>query len=171
MSTDTVVTEPIAVEVETNEQKAKTITRRYVLWSMGGGLIPVVGLDIAAIIAAQLKMICEISKVYGVEFKENRAKSILTTLIGGLGFVPLGTGICFSLLKLIPVVGQLAATVSIPIAAGAVSYATGRIFVMHFESGGTLLDFDAQKMKNAYRKMFEAAKEELTKEKAPKAAK
>lgn len=165
MSTETAVETPV-VEVETNEQKAHKLTRRYVLWSMGGGLIPVVGLDLVAIIAAQLKMLAEMSKIYGVEFKENRAKSIVTTLIGSVGIVPIGTGVLFSVMKIIPVVGQLAATVALPISAGAITYATGKVFTAHFESGGTLLDFNPAKMKEAYRRMFEEGKAVLTKEKA-----
>jgi uncharacterized protein (DUF697 family) len=149
-------------EVETNEAKAMKITKRYALWSMGGGLIPVVGLDIIAIIAAQLKMLCEMSKLYGVEFKENRAKSIVTSLIGSLGIVPIGTGILFSLIKIIPLVGPLAATVALPVSAGAITYATGKIFVTHFESGGTFLNFNPGKMKEAYRRMFEEGKAVMT---------
>jgi uncharacterized protein (DUF697 family) len=160
MSTETITPEVATpAVVETNEQKSDKVTRRYVLWSMGGGLIPIVGLDIAAIIAAQLKMISELSKVYGVEFKENRAKSIVTTLIGGLGIVPVGTGVLFSAMKLIPLVGPLAATVALPVSAGAITYATGKIFTAHFASGGTLLDFNPEKMKAAYKKMFEEGKQ------------
>ena len=156
-----VTSEPV---VETNEQKALKLTRHYCLWSMGGGMIPVVGLDLAAIIAAQIKMIHEISKVYQVEFKESRAKSIVVTLIGSLGFVPLGTGICFSAMKLVPFLGSLAATFALPVSAGAVTYATGKVFILHFESGGTFLNFNAEQMKEAYRKMFEEGKKSVAKE-------
>jgi len=159
-----------APAAETNEQKALKLTRHYVLWSMGGGLIPIVGIDIIAIIGVQIKMLHEMSKIYGVEFKENRARSIITTLIGGIGIVPLGTGIVFSVLKLIPVVGALAATVALPASAGAVTYATGKIFTAHFESGGTLLNFNAASMKAAYRKMFEEGKTVVAKETPPATA-
>lgn len=162
MSTEPIAVAEVAPEaapvVETNEQKALKLTRRYALWSMGGGMIPVVGLDLVAIVAAQIKMLNEMSKIYGVEFKENRAKSIVLTLIGSLGIVPVGTGIVFSLVKVLPFVGPLAATVAIPISAGAITYATGKIFIAHFESGGTFLNFNPEKMKAAYKKMFEEAK-------------
>ncbi len=164
MSTETAPQELAISPVETKEQQALKLTRRYSLWSMGGGLIPIVGVDIAAVMAAQIKMVREMAKIYGVEFKESRAKSIVTSLIGSLGIVPLGAGICFSALKLIPVVGTLAATVALPVSAGAVTYATGKIFILHFESGGTFLDFNAEKMKKAYRAMFEEGKAVLAKE-------
>ncbi len=158
MSTETNTVEAVMLEVETNEKKALKLTRRYALWSMGAGMIPVIGLDIVAVVAAQIKMLSEMSKVYGVEFKENRAKSIVTSLIASLGIVPLGTGILFSAIKIIPVVGHLAATIALPISAGAITYATGKVFISHFESGGTFLNFNPEKMKDAYRKMFEEGK-------------
>jgi uncharacterized protein (DUF697 family) len=164
------VTEAIP-EIETNQQKALKITKRYALWSMGGGLIPIVGLDIAAILGAQIKMLYEMSKVYNIEFKENRAKSIVGSLISSLGIVPIGTGILFSAMKILPVVGELAATVALPVSAGAMTYATGKVFISHFESGGTFLDFNPEKMKAAYKKMFEEGKAVMTKEVEKKAGK
>ncbi len=164
MSTETVTAEiPVASEipaapVQTKEEQAQRLTRNYALWSMGGGLIPVIGLDIATILGVQIKMLHSMSKIYGVEFKENRAKSIITSLIGSLGIVPVGTGILFSVIKIIPVVGQLAATVALPISAGAITYATGKVFISHFESGGNFLDLNPSKMKEAYRKMFDEGK-------------
>ena len=164
MSTETVTVEAAAPPVETNEQKALKLTRRYSLWSMGGGLIPIAGLDLVAIVAAQIKMVHDMSEIYGVEFKENRAKSIVTSLIGSLGIVPLGTGVFFSALKFVPFVGALAATISLPIIAGGITYATGKVFILHFESGGTFLDFNADKMKRAYRVMFDEGKAAMAKD-------
>jgi uncharacterized protein (DUF697 family) len=164
MSTEPIAADAAVIETETNEQKSLKLTRHYALWSMGGGLIPLAGLDLAAVIAAQIKMLHEMSKLYGVEFKENRAKSIVYSLIGSLGIVPIGTGIAFSLLKFVPIVGFLASTVALPISAGAITYATGKVFTAHFESGGTLLDFNAAKMKAAYRAMFDEGKTVLAKE-------
>lgn len=146
-------------ETLTKEQKALKLTKRYSFWAAGGGLVPVIGLDIIAIIGVQVKLLKEIAKVYEVDFKEQRAKSVVSALISGLGIVPIGTGILFSAVKILPFVGPLAATVALPTAAGAVTYATGKVFIMHFESGGTLLDFNPEKVKAAYKKFFDEGKE------------
>lgn len=158
------LTEATPVEGESREARALRLTGRYALWSMGGGLIPVVGLDVAAILGVQVKMLHAMSGVYGVEFRENRAKSIVVSLIGSLGIIPIGTGILFSIIKLVPVVGSLAATIALPTSAGAITWATGKLFIIHFESGGTFLDFDPEKMKQAYRRMFEEGKAVLNTE-------
>ena len=152
---------PVAEETLSKEQQALKLTKRYSLWAAGGGLIPIIGLDIVAIIAAQVKLVRELTKVYGVDFKEERAKTIVTSLISGLGIVPIGTGILFSVVKILPLVGPLAATVALPTAAGAVTYATGKIFIKHFEKGGSLLDFKAEKVKAAYKTLFEEGKEKV----------
>jgi hypothetical protein len=48
--------------------------------------------------------------------------------------------------------------VSVPIFAGAFTHALGRIFLMHFEAGGTILDFDPHTMHAYFRQEYEKAK-------------
>jgi uncharacterized protein (DUF697 family) len=62
-----------------------------------------------------------------------------------------------SLIKSVPVVGQLAGVLLMPGFAAAVTWAMGRIFVQHFETGGTLLDIDAAKMREHFKQEFDAA--------------
>ena len=77
-------------------EQANKITRNFVLWSAGGGLIPMPLADIAAIYAAQVTMIAKLSKVYDIPFSEHKFKNTLLPLFGSLGVVPLGTGLtCF----------------------------------------------------------------------------
>ena len=45
-----------------------------------------------------------------------------------------------------------------PVMAGAITYATGKIFTSHFEAGGTLLDFNPDTMKEYYKELFEKGK-------------
>ena len=42
-----------------------------------------------------------------------------------------------------------------PIFTGATTYAIGKSFMMHFESGGTFLDFDPAKVRAYFRQEFE----------------
>ena len=41
---------------------------------------------------------------------------------------------------------------AVAISGASVTYATGEVFVQHFESGGTLLDFDVEKAKSQFKK-------------------
>jgi uncharacterized protein (DUF697 family) len=151
----------IAVEelegLSTLEQSEKII-RRFVLWSAGGGLIPMPLVDLSAIYAAQVTMITQLSKVYDISFAEHKFKNVLLPLFGALGVTPVATGLLASAIKFIPGVGHAVSSLSMPVMAGAITYATGKVFTAHFEAGGTLLDFDPEVMKEHYKKLFEEGK-------------
>ena len=147
-----------------------TIIRNHVIWSMGAGLIPVLIADIFAVSALQLDMIRQMSKVYDVDFSETQGKAIVTSLTSTtLARVTAG-----SLVKMIPVVGSIIGGVTVSVVAGASTYALGQVFKRHFESGGTILDFDPARLKKLYKEQFEKGKkvaEQLRKdEKARKEA-
>lgn len=148
-------TQEAAMEELTREEQATKLTKRFVLWSMGGSLVPVALLDLAAVVAIQVKMLRDMSEIYDVPFTESRGKSIATSLIGSLGLVPSGTILLSSLVKVIPGIGSMVSALSLPAMVGAITYATGRVFILHFESGGSLLDFDSEKMKAYFKNSFE----------------
>ena len=60
-----------------------------------------------------------------------------------------------SALKAIPVVNILAAGFVMPVLSAGATYAIGKAFIQHFESGGTLLDFNPPD----YREFVKAQKE------------
>ena len=54
--------------------------------------------------------------------------------------------------------------------AGASTYALGEVFKKHFESGGTILDFDPERLKKYYEQKFEKGKtvaQDIAKEETP----
>jgi uncharacterized protein (DUF697 family) len=94
--------------------------------------------------------------VYGLKFSENRAKSLIASLAGSVGTTAFVGGPIASIIKVFPVVGSLSGMLTLPVIAGASTYAVGRVFITHFESGGTFLDFDAEVMKNHFIKEFKS---------------
>jgi ELWxxDGT repeat protein len=56
------------------------------------------------------------------------------------------------------VVGTYVGFVALPSTYAAVTYAIGRVFVTHFEAGGTFLDFDPNKTREYFKAEFEKAK-------------
>jgi uncharacterized protein (DUF697 family) len=137
------------------EQSARKIVKNYMWWSMGAGLIPVPFVDLVAVSGVQLKMLAELSKIYGVEFQESRGKAVVASLIGYVVPSTLSFGSVGSLLKAIPLVGSLVGAPSMALFCGASSYALGKVFVQHFESGGTFLSFDPAKVKDHFQHEFE----------------
>ena len=134
--------------------EADNIIRNHVIWSMGAGLIPVLVADIFAVSALQLDMIRQICKVYDVDFQETQGKAIVTSLTSST-LARVGAG---SVIKLIPGVGSLLGGATVSVFAGASTYALGEVFKKHFESGGTILDFDPSRLRKYYMEGFEKGK-------------
>ncbi len=147
---------------------ADTIIQNHVIWSMGAGLVPILMADILAVSALQIDMIRQLCRVYDVDFSETQGKAIVTSLTSST----LARAGARSLVKLIPGIGSVIGGVTVSAFAGASTYALGEVFKRHFESGGTILDFDMGRLKNLYKEKFEKGKkvaEELRKkrEEAP----
>ena len=132
-----------------NKEAREKVVNDYVIWSVGAGFIPFPVLDIAALITVQLKMLNDLSKIYKIKFSDKIGQPIAGALLGFVVPKAAGMGIG-SVLKMVPVVGTVLGAVTFPALAGASTYALGRVFIQHYESGGTLLDFDPEKMKAAY---------------------
>jgi len=148
-----------ALDSQARLEQAQAITRSNVLWALGAGVVPFPIIDVLAVMAVHVKMLREFSKLYDVKFTEGVAKKLVATLVSSIGVVGVGTAIGGSLAKLIPGIGTTLSLISVPVIAGAVTHAMGQVFVMHFEAGGTLLDFDPQVMRDYFKKEFEQAKE------------
>ena len=135
--------------------RANSTIKNHVIASMTLGMVPLPVFDLVTLMGVQLKMVHSLCKHYDVEYKKNIGKS----LIGGLvvGVLPVSATLTLSsMLKLIPGFGSLASGTVVAILGGALTYGVGKVFVQHFESGGTLLDFSVAK----YRKRFEKAVDE-----------
>lgn len=155
-------------EKSSRSKHADTIIRNHVIWSMGAGLIPVLVADIFAVSALQLDMIRQLCRVYDVDFSETQGKAIVTSLTSST-LARIGAG---SLVKIIPGVGSLLGGVTVSIFAGASTYALGEVFKKHFESGGTILDFDPARLRKMYKEKFEKGKkyaQEIKKDQETKA--
>jgi predicted flap endonuclease-1-like 5' DNA nuclease len=149
--------------MSSREQQAKQIVKNSELWAMGVGVIPVPVVDLVGLTAVQVNMVSQLSRCYGVPLTDNGAKTAIAAILGG--FIPtrIAWGGARSLLKAVPVVGPLAAALMMPSFAVASTRIVGRLFVRHFESGGTLLDFDPGVFRQKLRR-------ELEKEEPPEAA-
>jgi len=137
---------------------ARRTVNRYALYTGGAGLIPIPVIDIMSISALQLKMIKDLGDIYGVKFRENVVKASVGVLLGGVASMALVKGTT-GFLKSIPLVGGIIGGASVSLYSSAMTIALGKVFIKHFESGGTFLTFNAEKYKDFYKKEFGSAKE------------
>ena len=147
--------------VDSREEEAKSLVNNHVLGAMGIGLIPIPIADLIALSALQMKMLSSLSNHYDQSFRKDLGKSVISSLLGGV--LPIAiTPILLSFVKMIPIIGQTAGAVTMPVTNGAITYAIGSVFIQHFELGGTLLDFDAEKVREQVKEEFEKGKEVAT---------
>jgi uncharacterized protein (DUF697 family) len=144
-------------------EAASGIVKKHALFALGGGLIPAPAIDLVAITGVQVLMLRALAKEYDVPFSKNRGKTLVSSLLGGYLPTRLGVGGLGSLVKAIPVVGTYLGVATVGAFATASTYAVGKVFIQHFESGGTFLDFDP----DAVREHFQA---EMDKDKEAAAA-
>jgi uncharacterized protein (DUF697 family) len=140
--------------VSEHEQLATKTVKRYMLWAAGAALIPIPFVDIIALVGTQLKMIRELSVIYGIPFEKSGVQAVVGSLLGYILPESLSEGLFGSLLKNVPVVGTLVGIPSFAVFSGAYAWALGRVFIMHFESGGTILNFDPEAVKEYFRAQF-----------------
>src|SRR5579863_2929802 len=153
-STASVDTSSTSAPTEPRDEVASRLVDRFSIWSGVAGLVPVPVVDLVAVGGLQLQMLRRLSQIYDVPFSENRGKALIAALAGAL--VPTTSGIgAFSMLKAVPFFGTIVGGFVTPVLAAGATYAIGKAFVQHFESGGTLLDFNPPD----YREFVKAQKE------------
>jgi len=144
---------------EVSQEDMDRLIRHHVWASIGVGLIPIPLVDMAGLTAIQINLVRKIAKAYQIPFLRDKVKNILGALIGSgipsAAGVPLGVSIA----KTVPVVGWTVGAVTMPVLAGASTYAVGKVFVQHFSSGGTFLTFDPDNVRDYFAEMLKQGKE------------
>jgi len=135
-------------ELEKAPLTAAKIVDGSMILAAGAGAIPLPVWDAAAIVAVQVKMIADLAGFYGVPFQKNLGKTAVFALLGGLAPGMLARSSAGLFLKLLPGIGSLVGAIAQPAFAAAVTYGVGKVFISHFESGGTLLTFSAKDFKD-----------------------
>src|SRR5580658_2877220 len=147
-----------AATPEPRHETAANLVDRFALWSGVAGLIPLPFIDVLAVGGLQLEMLRRVSQLYDVQFSENRGKALIASLAGTMIPVTSGMGAA-SALKSVPLLGMVASAFVMPVLSAGATYAIGKAFIQHFESGGTLLDFnppDYREFVKAHKEMWDS---------------
>ncbi|NOQ14224.1 MAG: DUF697 domain-containing protein [Methyloprofundus sp.] len=145
-------------DIDLRSSQASNIINKHVITVMGASLIPIPLFDLVVLSSMQIKMLYKLAKLYDVPFSRNLGKSSIVSLLGGI--MPTSAAMTLSsLAKAVPGLGTATGVITISILGGATTYAIGSVFMQHFESGGTLLDFDPKKMREYFSNKLEEGKE------------
>jgi uncharacterized protein (DUF697 family) len=138
------------------EQISKLI-RHHIYGAMAVGLVPIPMVDFLGVTGIQLNMVRKMAAYYDIPFSKEMTKNLIISLIGGA--IPASAAFpVASSVKFIPIIGQSLGAVSMPVIAGASTYAVGKVFYRHFASGGTFLTFNPEKARTYYEEMFQQGK-------------
>jgi uncharacterized protein (DUF697 family) len=123
---------------------ARKIVERHRTFAAVGGLLPLPIITVAGITAINLRMVKQLSDLYGVPFQRDRSRAIIVGLIGGA--VPTGLGVTTASTLAFAIPGPALVGLAVSaIAAGAMTRGIGLVFVEHFENGAMPLDVTAAK--------------------------
>jgi uncharacterized protein (DUF697 family) len=173
--TTTATAEAEPIQVLSSEERlaaSQKIVKRNTYIAAGVAAVPVLppGVDLAALGGVQVLMIKQLSDLYRVPFKENVARNVVAALVGTLSSRVLAAGVVGSMLKVLPGFGAvIGGLLALPAVSGAVTYALGKVFVKHFEEGGTLLDLDVNKVRDFFASQYQVGRK-VAAEPAPAAA-
>jgi uncharacterized protein (DUF697 family) len=149
---------------DSKEVLAGNIIRKYVYWAMGAGVVPLPLVDVAGVATAQIFLVRDLSGLYGVTFSEHLTKNVIGLLMGSLGNRVLAQIAVGTLFKTLPFGGAvIGSLLAMPTLAAACTYALGKVFVRHFEAGGTLMNVNIAHGKEYFEKQFKKGKERFTK--------
>lgn len=145
---------------ESRDELATQLVDRYSLYSGAAGLIPIPVVDVFAVGGLQVVMLRRLSEIYNVPFSENRGKALIASIAGSI--LPASTATtsamtAASLSKGLPGVGTVVGALTMPVFSACATYVIGKVFIQHFASGGTLLDFNPPD----YREFIKAQKEKF----------
>lgn len=135
-------------------QQAMRLIWRHVAIASAVGFVPIPLFDLAALTGVQLIMISLLGDLYHVRFTESAGRKAVISLISACLPVSSLRFTAFSLLRVIPLVGPSISALTVPIMAGATTYAVGKVFNLHFATGGTFLSFDPNRYKEQFEREF-----------------
>ncbi len=144
---------PAQEENDETFRSAMSTVHTYSALSAATGLIPLPFVDMAGFMAMQLLMLKKLCELYNIPFDSQRSKSAIAILLSGINSAYLAA----SSSKLIPFIGAFTIA-AMPAVNGALSYAVGRVFIQHFASGGTFLDFEPNKVRGYFEEQYRTGK-------------
>ena len=149
---------PVTLDSTAVAEALKTV-ERYSKIAAGVGLLPTFVLNFAAVLAVQITMVSKIAKIFHVSNDKERIRRSILTLLGSVLTSSVGHGIGLAAASIPAVLaGTVLSFVLAPALAYSLTSALGRVFVMHFQSGGTLLTFDPGLVRAHFLKAFKDVK-------------
>jgi len=128
--------------VQAKSDEASDLIKKHALMASGASLIPIIGVDTAAMTAVQFRMLERLCEVYNVPFESHQARAIVTSFISSVAS-RMTSFVVHKYFHTFSSFGALADNLTNAAVSGFFTAASGEIYKLHFESGESLetLDF------------------------------
>lgn len=112
---------------------ARKIVDRHKAYAVMGGLAPVPIVNVAVLTAIIMRMVKQLSELYGVPYQQDRTRSAIIGLMAGAAPTGFGAMAASTVAFVVPGPGFVGLAVS-AVTAGALTQGIGLVFVEHFET-------------------------------------
>jgi uncharacterized protein (DUF697 family) len=135
--------ESVASEPVNPVTESMKIVSRHSKVAAVAGLIPGGPLNFVALLGVQIPMIWKIADKFDQKVTREQVRGVVVSLFTAVipGAIGQGAGMAIASIPAV-IAGTVVYFVATPVLAYAMTRAVGNVFIMHFESGGTLLTFD-----------------------------
>jgi uncharacterized protein (DUF697 family) len=163
MATDAATNDSVGVDSEFLKLEERLaagdgVIRNHSIGAAAVGLIPIPAVDFVGLTALQLNLLRLLAQIYEVPFSQELGKKSIAALLAGFTPMLLSAPLA-SAVKVVPVIGSTLGGLAMSAVAGASTYAIGKVFLQHFDSGGTFLNFNPNAVRAYYREQFEQGKQ------------
>lgn len=141
---------------ELRQARAGQIVERFTAYSAVGSIIPIPLVDTLSVVLLIVAMVKSLADLYEAPFSRDRVRAAVAGVLGGAGQAGVGSAITAWLIKLTPGANMVGAAAS-SAASAVLTRTIGRAFVLHFETGGTALEFDASVLRSHFERVRAAA--------------
>ena len=143
---------------EKKKKEANKILEDYILYTAGLGFVPIPVVDTLAIAGVQLNMLRKLAQLYEIDFAPQLTKSIIGVWLSSVGTTLSG-------FKFFPGIGMTVGIIKTSAIGAAYTFALGKVFIQHFDQGGTMLDFDPIASRQFFQQEIEKGKQLVQKKK------
>ncbi len=127
-------------------KRALKIVHNYTLLAGSAGLIPMPFFNQVAVGGLLSKMLYDLSKLYGSSLTKQKNKAIIAAVLGGAHSEWITVYLGDNIEKVLPGLSIISNSIARPFVAAGITYAIGRLFVKHFDSGAWLREGSASNL-------------------------
>lgn len=141
--------------------KADVCIKNHVIAAMGVALVPSFFIELTGVSGIEVSMIVALARIYDFPIPNRLiAYKVLLSLVLSLGPIYLATRLN-SATKLLPLAGHAAYYGTLSFTNAAAVYAVGKVFQLHFESGGQFLSQNNSVLRSIFKQHMDEGRQQI----------